>query len=79
MYSQIPTEAVTSAFQLVSYVFTAAVALLNNTSENSSMEGLLLFVILAAIGYGLYRSGKRIGSIKGFHAGRRRLWRRRRW
>jgi hypothetical protein len=29
MYSQIPTEAVTSAFQLVSYIFTAAVALLS--------------------------------------------------
>jgi hypothetical protein len=29
MYSQIPSEAVTSAFQLVSYVFTALVALLS--------------------------------------------------
>jgi hypothetical protein len=29
MYSQIPTEAVANAFQLVSYVFTAAVALLS--------------------------------------------------
>jgi hypothetical protein len=29
MYSQIPNEAVTSAFQLVSYVFAAFVALLS--------------------------------------------------
>jgi hypothetical protein len=29
MYSQIPTEAVTNAFQLVSYVFTVALALLS--------------------------------------------------
>ena len=29
MYSQIPAEAVTSAFQLVSYIFTAVVALLS--------------------------------------------------
>jgi len=41
------------------------------------MESLIVFAILAGIGYWLYRAGKRTGSIKGFNVGRRR--RRFRW
>jgi hypothetical protein len=43
------------------------------------MDGLIILGILFAIGYWLYRSGKREGSRKGFHVGlhRRRPRRRR--
>jgi hypothetical protein len=30
------------------------------------MEGLIVFGILVVIGYSLYRSGKRVGSRKGY-------------
>jgi hypothetical protein len=36
------------------------------------MEVLAASAIIATIAYYAYRSGKRIGSRKGFHAGRRR-------
>jgi hypothetical protein len=36
------------------------------------MQGLILLVILGFIGYALYRSGKRIGSRKGYNVGRSR-------
>jgi len=35
------------------------------------MEGWIVLGILAAIGYWLYRTGKRTGSRGGFNAGRR--------
>jgi len=43
------------------------------------MDGLIIFGILFAIGYWLYRCGKREGSRKGFNVGlhRRRPRRRR--
>jgi len=42
------------------------------------VEGLLvLCVIVWAVGYWIYRSGKRTGSIKGYNAGRARGRRRR--
>ena len=41
------------------------------------MEGLIFLGILCAIGYSIYRAGKRTGSIKGFNVGLRRgRWRR---
>jgi len=36
------------------------------------MESVVVFAIIATICYYAYRSGKRIGSRKGFGAGRRR-------
>jgi hypothetical protein len=36
------------------------------------MESVVVFAIIATIGWYAYRSGKRIGSRKGFNAGRRR-------
>jgi Tfp pilus assembly protein PilE len=36
------------------------------------MESVVVLAIIATIAYYAYRSGKRIGSRKGFHAGRRR-------
>jgi hypothetical protein len=36
------------------------------------MESVVVLAIIATICYYAYRSGKRIGSRKGFHAGRRR-------
>jgi hypothetical protein len=41
------------------------------------METLILLGILAYGGWWLYRAGKRIGSVKGFHVGRSRRRRRR--
>jgi hypothetical protein len=41
------------------------------------MEGLIVLAVLCAIGYSLYRAGKRTGSIKGFHAALHRRFRRR--
>ena len=41
------------------------------------MEGLIVIGILVAIGYALYKSGKRDGSRKGYGVGRahgRRRW-----
>jgi len=42
------------------------------------MDGLITLGILFALGYWLYRSGKREGSRKGFNVGRHRRGRRRR-
>jgi len=42
------------------------------------VETVIIVGILAAIGYGLYRSGNRTGSRKGFHVGLTRGRRRRR-
>ena len=45
------------------------------------MTGLIIFIAVALCGYGLYRMGKRTGSIKGFHFGLSRgrfPWRHRR-
>jgi hypothetical protein len=36
------------------------------------MASVVVFAIIATIGYYAYRSGKRTGSREGFHAGRRR-------
>ena len=36
------------------------------------MEDLIMIAVLAAIGYWLYRSGKHIGSRKGYNVGRSR-------
>jgi hypothetical protein len=36
------------------------------------MESLILIGILVGIGYWIYKAGKREGSRKGFHVGRRR-------
>jgi hypothetical protein len=36
------------------------------------MESVVVLATIATIAYYSYRSGKRIGSRKGFHAGRRR-------
>ena len=36
------------------------------------MESLILIGIVVGIGYWIYKAGKREGSRKGFHAGRRR-------
>ena len=36
------------------------------------MEGLIVLGILVVFGYSLYRSGKRIGSRKGYNVGRLR-------
>ena len=41
------------------------------------MQGLIVIGILVCVGYSLYRSGKRIGSRKGYNAGRSRGRRRR--
>ena len=35
------------------------------------MESVIAIASLFGIGYGVFRSGKRIGSRKGFHVGRR--------
>lgn len=40
------------------------------------MEGLIVLSILVFIGYSLYRSGKRVGSRKGYNVGRSRRRRR---
>lgn len=46
--------------------------------EEQIVESLFVLVAMIAVGYWLYRSGKRIGSVYGFNAGRgRRAWRRR--
>ena len=42
------------------------------------MEALLILGVLIAIGYALYRSGKRVGSRKGYNVGFSRGRRRRR-
>ena len=42
------------------------------------MEALLILGVLTSIGYALYRSGKRVGSRKGYHVGFSRGRRRRR-
>jgi hypothetical protein len=42
------------------------------------MEALLILGALIVIGYALYRSGKRVGSRKGYHVGFSRGRRRRR-
>jgi len=42
-----------------------------------SMDTLLTILFIAAVGWALYRYGKRIGSRQGFGAGRRRRRRRR--
>ena len=34
------------------------------------MEGLIVLGVLCAVGYTIYRAGKREGSIKGFNVGR---------
>jgi hypothetical protein len=36
------------------------------------MDSLIVLMGLLGLGYWVYRFGKRIGSKKGFHAGRRR-------
>jgi Tfp pilus assembly protein PilE len=36
------------------------------------MESVVVLAIIATIAYYAYRTGKRIGSRKGFHVGRRR-------
>ena len=36
------------------------------------MESLFGLAVLSAIGWWIYKSGKRIGSRKGFHVGRTR-------
>ena len=41
------------------------------------MESLIVLAVLGGIGYWLYRTGKRAGSVKGFGVGRRS--RRSRW
>ena len=41
-------------------------------TERSIMEGLLSLLVVGYLVYLIYRSGKRTGSRKGFHAGRRR-------
>lgn len=41
-------------------------------TERSFMEGLLSFLVVGYLVYLIYRSGKRTGSRKGYHAGRRR-------
>ncbi len=41
------------------------------------METTIWLFVIAAIAYWIYRSGKRIGSRKGYHAGRTRNRRRR--
>jgi hypothetical protein len=42
------------------------------------MEMLIVLAIVAWVAYACYRSGKRTGSIRGFHVGRHgRRWRRR--
>ena len=38
------------------------------------MEGLIAFGIIMVVGYSLYRSGKRIGSRKGYNVGRSHGW-----
>ena len=45
--------------------------------ERTCMQGLIVIGILVCVGYSLYRSGKRIGSRKGYNAGRSRGRRRR--
>ena len=42
------------------------------------MEGLIVFAVLAAIAWWLFKTGKRIGSRKGYNVGRSRGRRRRR-
>jgi hypothetical protein len=43
------------------------------------MEGLIILgILLFSVGYALYRSGKRVGSRKGYHVGLSRRRRRRR-
>jgi hypothetical protein len=42
------------------------------------MEALLILAVLIPIGYALYRSGKRVGSRKGYQVGFSRGRRRRR-
>ena len=41
------------------------------------MDGLIVLGVLVFVGYAIYKSGKRIGSRKGFNVGRFRG--RRRW
>ena len=42
------------------------------------MDGLFVLAVLALIAWWFYKSGKRIGSRKGYHAGRSRARRHRR-
>jgi hypothetical protein len=51
---------------------------LKNPSRGRVMEALLILGVLIFIGYALYRSGKRVGSRKGYKVGFSRRRRRRR-
>ena len=53
-------------------------ARLRNNLEGNHMESLFGLAVLAAIAWWFYKSGKRIGSRKGYNVGRSRGRRRRR-
>ncbi len=52
--------------------------LVPNRENGEDMGELIVLAALVGVGYWLYKSGKRIGSRKGFNVGlSRRRWRRR--
>ena len=48
----------------------------HRTEKGTCMEGLIVLGILVFVGYSFYKSGKRIGSRKGYNVGRTRRRRR---